>query len=143
MRLARSLRTANELLNSTINAVSKAQESALAKSKETDLIDRAELLRKELLQLEIDLNGNDFIVDKMELTPPSIRSRINRVRWSSWSNTLEPTLTQEESIKIAETEYKDWINRFNQTNKKTQELALSFRSLEILLDAGHIELEWE
>ena len=58
-----------------------------------------------LLDLLIELEGDDTISNRSEPTPPSLSRRIGRVVWGSWESTAAPTVTHRESYTVVATHF--------------------------------------
>lgn len=140
--LEQSIRNANTLLSSSIEEMTSVKNQLISLSSNSMDIEKVEELRQKLLLLEISLNGNDYIVDKMELIPPSIRRRVRRARGHSWSSTSDITATHVESFEIASLEYGQWCEQFNAINASILELVNSIQGLDIVIQSGRKNISW-
>ncbi len=138
-----NIRTSNSILSSSINEMTSLKKIIINRIDDPTLVERTEAIREELLNLEISLNGNDFIVDKMELIAPSISRRVRRIRGSSRSSTSAATTTQKESFVIASKEFVDWLTEFNKVNVKIDGLAKDLEGSNIILQLRTEEIKWK
>ncbi|MDW3194396.1 MAG: glycosyl hydrolase [Cytophagales bacterium] len=113
IQLVRSIDQADELREANTKALENARKAVIDRNASMTLINEIEQIRQVLLDLGIQLKGNNLIIRKMELIPPSINSRVNRIRWETWSSTSDPTGTQRESFQIAEQEFGEWRRSYN------------------------------
>ncbi len=119
---ARAIAQADGSVKANVKGLEKAHKEIIDKSGPVELVNTIEGLRQALMDLEIQLKGNNLITQNMELIPPSINSRINRIRWESWSSTSDPTGTQRESFQIAEQEFSAWKDAYNALMDQASEL---------------------
>jgi photosystem II stability/assembly factor-like uncharacterized protein len=66
-----------------------------------DMMDRVRELESRLKDLEVELSGDQTISRRHEPTPPSIVNRVERIVWSQWTSTSEPTTTSGEAYRFA------------------------------------------
>ncbi len=104
--LGKAIRQVNEELEGAIDKTKRMQ-NALIKypSSQMDLYQQANQLQNKLQDFEMILNGNDLMVEKMELIPPSISSRLNRVKWNFYNTTEQPMEADRENYKIAKKDF--------------------------------------
>ena len=69
-------------------------------------------IERQLLDLEIELNGDDTLARRNEPTPPSISDRIVRATYGSWGATTPPTKTHEQDYQFAAQAFAGWLDRF-------------------------------
>ncbi|MDX2000431.1 MAG: glycosyl hydrolase [Thermoanaerobaculia bacterium] len=74
----------------------------------------AEALRIEraLLDLEVELSGDDTVSRRNEPTPPAIMDRVFRSTYGSWSASAPPTKTHEADYQYAAQAFGSWLERF-------------------------------
>lgn len=70
-------------------------------------------VKKTLYLLDIRMNGDDIKREKMELTVPSVNSRISNARYGVYSSTYGPTATHREDIEIAKRQYSKLAEEYN------------------------------
>lgn len=131
INLARSIDQADEFREANVKALENVGKQVIDRAVSMDLINEMEEIRQALLDLDIQLNGNNLITRKMELIPPSINSRVNRVRWETWSSTSDPTGTQKESYQIAEREFGDWKRDYNALMERVDQLDQQLKAVSI------------
>lgn len=131
---ARAINRADGLVEVNVKALEKANKEVIDKAAPIELVETIEDIRQALLDLEIALKGNNLITQNMELIPPPINSRINRIRWENWSSTSDPTGTQIESYQIADQEFNEWKNTYNALIERARELNKQLNSAAI--DSG-------
>ncbi len=124
---------ADELNDSMIEAIGKAQDQLKNRGNSIEEYEKAEMIRQSLMNLKIQLNGNPLITQKMELIPPSIANRVSRVRNDAWSTTGAVTATQKESIEVAKGEFTEWKRDFNSINAEIRTLASALSNEGIML----------
>ena len=107
------------------------------------LIEQVEAIRQSLMDLEIQLNGNELITQNMELIAPSISSRVSRIRYSFNSATSPSTTTQKQGFAIASKEFGQWAVMFNNLNKEINELENALRNTGIIVKSGKQDINWE
>ncbi len=73
---------------------------------------RAGEIRAHLLDLEVELNGDDTLARRNEPTPPSITGRIQQVVTGHWTTTSAPTKTHLEEYERAAEAFAHWLPRF-------------------------------
>ncbi len=143
IRMARAINLADNFGEANVKALEVSRKAVMNKAAPLELLNEIEAIRQTLMDLHIRLNGNKLITRKMELIPPAINSRINRIRREIWSSTSDPTGTQRESYQIAEDEFKTWVSDYNvligRANELNKKLKASFIDSELRLD----KLEWE
>jgi photosystem II stability/assembly factor-like uncharacterized protein len=143
MALNDAINNGDELLRSYINEMETLKKQIKNKISNPVLIEKAEAIRQNLLDLEIQLNGNELITNNMELIEPSIASRVSRVRYSFNSSTSASTMTQKQSFAIALKEYNQWTVRFNNLNKEINELENALSNSGIILQSGKQYINWK
>ena len=131
--LSRQINNSNRKVDFLIDELSRVKKELSGLTASPDHLLTAESLRQQLLTLEVALNGNDFIVDKMELIPPSIAFRVRRVVGQSRSSRSDPTSTQIESFEIASKEYTQWEIRLNKTIDNITNFGGSIKSTGVVL----------
>ena len=113
--LSISIQATNQQLTKAIDQTKNIQKSILPHPKGTQaLYEKAQLLQNQLQDLEIVLNGNDLIVEKMELIPPSIASRLNRIKWNFYNTTEMPMDADKENYQISLSDFDVFEQRFQQ-----------------------------
>jgi photosystem II stability/assembly factor-like uncharacterized protein len=143
MALNDAINNGDELLRSYINEMETLKKQIKNKISNPVLIEKAEAIRQNLLDLEIQLNGNELITNNMELIEPSIASRVSRVRYSFNSSTSASTMTQKQSFAIALKEYNQWTVRFNNLNKEINELENALSNSGIIIQSGKQYINWK
>ena len=143
MALNDAINNGDELLRSYINEMETLKKQIKNKISNPVLIEKAEAIRQNLLDLEIQLNGNELITNNMELIAPSIASRVSRVRYSFNSSTSASTMTQKQSFAIALKEYNQWTVRFNNLNKEINELENALSNSGIIIQSGKQDINWK
>jgi photosystem II stability/assembly factor-like uncharacterized protein len=143
MALNDAINNGDELLRSYINEMEILKKQIKNKISNPVLIEKAEAIRQNLLDLEIQLNGNELITNNMELIAPSIASRVSRVRYSFNSSTSASTMTQKQSFAIALKEYNQWAVRFNNLNKEINELENALSNSGIIIQSGKQDINWK
>ena len=143
MALNDAINNGDELLRSYINEMETLKKQIKNKISNPVLIEKAEAIRQNLLDLEIQLNGNELITNNMELIAPSIASRVSRVRYSFNSTTSASTMTQKQSFAIALKEYNQWTVRFNNLNKEINELENALSNSGIIIQSGKQDINWK
>ena len=143
MALNDDINNGDELLRSYINEMETLKKQIKNKISNPVLIEKAEAIRQNLLDLEIQLNGNELITNNMELIEPSIASRVSRVRYSFNSSTSASTMTQKQSFAIALKEYNQWTVRFNNLNKEINELENALSNSGIIIQSGKQYINWK
>lgn len=98
-----------------------------------NLYAKAHLIEQELQRLDIQLNGNQLIVKKMELIAPSFQARLNRIAGELWSSREVPTQTQKQSFEIAMQEYKIWLESAEKVSEQLHQLRSELRKAGIQL----------
>ena len=132
----------NNLLSSSISEMESLKKQIKNKVNNPSLIEQAETIRQSLMDLQIKLNGNKLITQKMELISPSIASRVSRVRYSFYSSTSPSTSTQKQSFEIASNEFSQWTSDFNKLNDNINELEKSLSNYGIMVKSGKQKIEW-
>lgn len=143
MALNDAINNGDELLRSYINEMEILKKQIKSKISNPVLIEKAEAIRQNLLDLEIQLNGNELITNNMELIAPSIASRVSRVRYSFNSSTSASTITQNQSFAIASKEFSQWTVRFNNLNKEINELENALRNSGTIIQSGKQDINWK
>jgi len=143
MSLNDAINNGNELIGGSTDEMVKLKFQIKNKLSNPTLIEKVEAIRQSLLDLEIQLNGNRLITKNMELIAPSIASRVSRVRYSFNSSTSPSTITQKQSFEIASKEFGQWVTRFNNLNKKINELEISLSNSGIIVKSGKQNLKWQ
>lgn len=104
----------NQLLNEKLALIESIKQGILNQSPDgIDLYKKAHLIQRQLMDFDISLNGDRYMVKKMELIPPSITSRVRRIMGNYYSTTSDPTNTQKDGFQIAELEFKTLRNSLN------------------------------
>ena len=100
--LGASIRASNQELNAAIEKSKNMQKSILQhpKGKQADY-ELAQQIQHQLQDLDMVLNGNDLMVEKMELIPPSITRRLNRVKNNFYNTTELPMDADKKNYQIA------------------------------------------
>jgi len=115
MHLRAGIARVNELLQTATKEMQAIKAATLAVAGQgSDFYEEAHRIEQQLLDLEIMLNGNRLITQKMELIPPSISSRANRIATNWWNTTAGPTATQAESYAVAAAEFEALLKQFNE-----------------------------
>ena len=100
--LGKSIRATNQQLSKSIDQTKNLQKSILQHPKgEKAAYEKAQGLQHQLQDLEMTLNGNDLMVEKMELIPPSIAGRLNRIKWNFYNTTELPMEADKVNYQIA------------------------------------------
>ena len=85
-------------------------------------------LELRLLDLRIELEGDDTIADRSEPTPPSLRDRISRVNWGGAESSAPPTRTHRETLHLVE-------DRMPQVLDELRDIDAELRKIEKVLEA--------
>ena len=91
---------------------------------------------KQVHQFSLTMSGNRLMVEKMELIPPSINSRLRNVVGLGRSSTIDPTQTHHQDYAIASKEYASLLeqyNRFVEQDLKPMAAKLAARNASVLL----------
>ena len=100
--LGKSIKESNQQLKKTIDQSQSMQSSILQHPKgEKADYELAQELQQQLQDLQQVLNGNRLMVEKMELIPPSIAARLNRIKWNFYNTTELPMDADRENYAIA------------------------------------------
>jgi photosystem II stability/assembly factor-like uncharacterized protein len=142
MSLNVAISNSNELLSSSISEMESIKKDVKNKISDPKLIEKVEAIRQSLMDLEIQLNGNDLITKNMELIPPSIASRVSRIRYSFYSSTSPSTSTQKQSFKVASKEFSEWAENFNKLNTEINAFEKSLISYGIMVKSGKQKINW-
>ena len=134
---------ANSLLRNSVEDMESVKRQAKNKLSDAKVIEQAEAIRQQLMDLQIQLNGNRLITDKMELIAPTISSRISRIRYSFNSSTSPSTITQKQSYEIASSEFSEWVKQFNALNGSINQLENSLKQSGISINSGKQDIKWE
>lgn len=114
--LSQNIRATNKKLEENIDKTKRIQKALLkAPTGHMRLFEKAKSLQNQLQDFEVTLNGNDLMVEKMELIPPSIASRLNRVKWNLYNTTEMPMKADRENYEIA-------LKEFVELNKRVVEV---------------------
>ena len=143
MSLHNAINNGNELLDGSINEMESVKREIKNKVSDPKLIEKVETIRQSLMDLEIQLNGNELITQNMELIAPSISSRVSRIRYSFNSATSPSTTTQKQGFAIASKEFGQWTVMFNNLNKEINELENALRNTGIIVKSGKQDLSWK
>lgn len=143
LSLSDIINNANHILETSSDQMSILMGQLKLKSNNSALIENIETLRQQLLNLFNDLNGNRLITDNMELIPPSIASRIFRIRNSFYLTAAQSTLTQKESFDIASRELNQWLKKFNRINDKIHKMEIELKDLGVIIHLGKYNLNWK
>lgn len=102
-RLQRAVLGAGRAVDEAMDRVKHIKKAAEATpGAENDFKEQARKLELRLLDLKVQLNGDPTLERRMEPTPPSIVSRVQRAVRSHWnSSTSAPTATQRRAYEIA------------------------------------------
>jgi hypothetical protein len=142
MSLHVAISNSNELLSSSISEMESIKKDVKNKISDPKLIEKVEAIRQSLMDLEIQLNGNDLITKNMELISPSIASRVSRIRYSFYSSTSPSTSTQKQSFKVASKEFSEWAENFNKLNTEINAFEKSLISYGIMVKSGKQKINW-
>jgi photosystem II stability/assembly factor-like uncharacterized protein len=113
LQLRSEVRRSQRLLDGVTEEIKRAAGIALdAPALETDVYEQLVAMEKRLYQFKVALEGNELMTEKMELTPPSIVSRLNNIGNGS-SSSSDPTQTQREDYRIAAEEYGVLVTEYN------------------------------
>ncbi|MEM7367156.1 MAG: glycosyl hydrolase [Bacteroidota bacterium] len=104
----------------------KALIITLADDEET-LYSHAHRIEQQLQQLDIQLNGNQLIVKKMELISPSFQARLDRIAGELWYSREVPTQTHQHSFEIAMKEFKTWLESAEKVSDQLHQLRAELR----------------
>ncbi len=132
IEIARAIDQADEWGKSNVKALEMIAKNIIDQAAPPTLLNEIEEVRQALLDLDIRLKGNNLITRNMELIPPSINSRINRIRREFWSSTSDPTGTQLESFQIANDEFKAWIDNYNSLMEQARSLDIKLKTTSIV-----------
>jgi len=100
--LGKSIRATNQQLSKTIDQTKNLQKNILQHPKgEKTAYEKAQVLQNQLQDLDMTLNGNDLMVEKMELIPPSIAGRLNRIKSNFYNTTELPMEADKVNYQIA------------------------------------------
>jgi len=108
--LSRKTSSASRQLNEVDNKLRHIK-VALAKtpSATPDLFEQFASLNKDLVHLKTTLQGDRIRQSKDVSTSPSIMGRIGGVIWGHWNTSELPTETQKRNIKIAQSEFDQYM----------------------------------
>ena len=141
--LGDAISNANELLSNSISEMEEVKKQLKNKFDNPELIESTDKIRQQLMDLQIQLNGNRLITDKMELIAPSIASRVSRIRYSFNSATSPSTNTQKQSYAIASREFGEWTKRFNTLNSEINKLESALSNSGVIILSGKQQLNWK
>jgi len=97
-------------------------------SAEGDLAPRLRALEVRLLDLLVELEGDDTVASRSEPTPPSLAGRLNRVVWGSAESTAAPTGTHRESFDVV-------ARHFPRIQRELTDIDVELEEIETLLEA--------
>ena len=143
MTLNDAISNGEELLEAYIQEMVVLKKQIKNKISQPTLIEKTEAIRQRLLDLEIQLKGNQLITNNMELIAPSIASRASRVKYSFNSSTAPSTIAQKQDFSIASKEFGLWVLKFNSLNKEINELENALSNSGIIVKSGKQDLTWQ
>jgi photosystem II stability/assembly factor-like uncharacterized protein len=142
MALDQVIRSSRQVLANYIDEMEGLKRQVKTQADEPAIIEAVESIRQNLLDLEIQLRGNNLITQNMELIPPSIANRVGRIRNSFRSSTAASTITQKDSYAIASIEFAAWAVEFNALNTEINQLENSLKDSGIIVQSGKQEINW-
>ena len=133
--LSQSIQTSNQQLKRAIKNAKNSQKNILTHPKGTKVqFEQAQKIQQQLQDLQITLTGNHLMVEKMELIPPSISNRLNRIKWNFYNTTDLPMAADRENFGIAQQEFKEFKDSLKAILKMQEKLGMALRDLGIYLE---------
>jgi len=133
--LGTSIRSTNQQLTQAIEQTKNMQKSILQHPKgQQAAYEKAQSLQNKLQDLEMVLNGNDLMVEKMELTPPSIAGRLNRIKWNFYNTTGLPMVADKENYQIALEDFENFKGKLAAVLGQKNGLEKDFKGLGIYFE---------
>jgi photosystem II stability/assembly factor-like uncharacterized protein len=100
--IRKAFSAANDIRRQLSSRVSDAQKATLdMPASPAGLLDQANQLRQQLLDIGIKMNGDPTLERNQFETPPSLGDRIGRCEYGMWDVTSAPTETYREAYRIA------------------------------------------
>ncbi len=113
-RLNTAVNLSARILSDMLNAVDQGLDDVAGSPLyEESLYEKLADLKRVLYDMDIELNGNEIITEKMELDVPSIRGRIRNGLYGAASTTYPVTSTQKEAIRMATEAYRALTEKYN------------------------------
>jgi photosystem II stability/assembly factor-like uncharacterized protein len=100
-RLQRAVLGANQVVDQTLEELSYAKQAVMdAPAADAALLEQIRSLEKQLLDIQVDLQGDRTISSRAEYIPPSITRRVQRAVGGFWSSAA-PTTTHQRNYEVA------------------------------------------
>ncbi len=130
--LGQSIQTTNQQLKKAIGKAKNSQKSILAHPNGKKAhYEQAQKIQQQLQDLQINLTGNKLMVEKMELIPPSISSRLNRIKWNFYNTTELPMSADRENFEIAQKDFQKFKESLETVLGRQEALGLALKDLGI------------
>jgi hypothetical protein len=109
-RLQRAVLAAEAVTEDTLRRL-KLVKKAITETPAADvsLLERARKLELRLLDLQVELSGDETVSSRFEATMPSISQRVQRVIGAQWSSTSAPTTTHRQSFEVASRKFQSTL----------------------------------
>lgn len=133
--LSQSIQATNQQLKKAIAKAKNSQKSILAHPKGSKAhYEQAQKIQQQLQDLQIVLTGNRLMVEKMELIPPSISSRLNRIKWNFYNTTELPMTADKENFEIAQADFQAFKTSLGAILGMQGELNLDLKGLGVYVE---------
>jgi photosystem II stability/assembly factor-like uncharacterized protein len=110
-RLQRAVLGAERVVEETLDELRFVKQALMdAPSADPALLQQVRAIEGRLLDIQVDLEGDETISDRAEYTPPGISDRVQRAVGGFWS-TSAPTTTQQRAYEIAGAEFVEVLAR--------------------------------
>ena len=98
------------------------ENAAQSSAKDLTILNTINKLQKDLIKVDINLNGDESLSKREFETPPSISSRVGVLGWYLYNATTSPTQTQKDAYRIAGKELNEVLIKLSYINEKTEEI---------------------
>jgi len=133
--LGKAIRANNQELTKAIDQTKNMQKSILQHPQgEKATYEKAQLLQNQLQDLAMVLNGNDLIVEKMELIPPSVAGRLNRIKRNFYNTTELPMDADKGNYQIAMGDFAVFKDKLDMILAQKKELTQQLLKLGIYFE---------
>ena len=80
------------------------------------------------------LTGNRLMVEKMELIPPSIAARLNRIKWNFYNTTELPMADDRANFAIAKSAFSAFKEKLDVVLESQKALELNLKELGVYFE---------
>ena len=114
MNTGKEIKVFNETLQKAIKELASIERKIISSTSDgKDLLKLANTIHHKLRDFDLELNGNSLITANMELIPPTISGRVNRIMYTFWNTRSEPTQTQRQSLADAQMSFASLKSGYN------------------------------